>query len=353
MPVRFSSGFAQLEWPHLCGFVLPWPLWILSGNPCHTLVDYRSLPAYGFRLSCFCLPWGGAPCLRLLLLCQLVSGAMATPMFPKTSGETAKARLRAARGPLPEGRPVLPSTGSARQRYLLAFDEWTGEQKIDFRSLLDNHHVCIDQINEILSTYGRALYNSGKSYNQYAETLNGITSIKPAIRRMLQGAWDVGYSWIRAEPSSHHTALPPQILLVMISVSLVWGWVAFAGCLALGFGALLRPGEIFAATRKHLFLPEDAIGFIDYALISIDEPKSRFTNARRQTAKLDARDLLEVVVFCFGPLQAHQKLWPFSGQTFRERFKSVLYGLFVFPRRPSSISNRWILAVFAQAEPLF
>ena len=305
----------------LSGFCLT-TLVILSST-----IDLFQPMDFASRASAF--RGGGARWMRLLLLCQLVSGAMAMPMFPKTSGETAKARLRAARGPLPEGRPVLPSTGSARQRYLLAFDEWAGEQKIDFRNLLDNHHICIDQINEILSTYGRALYNSGKSYNQYAETLNGITSIKPAVRRMLQGAWDVGYSWIRAEPSSHHTALPPQILLAMISVSLVWGWVAFAGCLALGFGALLRPGEIFAATRKHLFLPEDAIGFIDYALISIDEPKSRFTNARRQTAKLDARDLLEVVIFCFGPLQAHQKLWPFSGQTFRERFKSVLRALHI------------------------
>ena len=92
-------------------------------------------------------------------------------------------------------------------------------------------------------------------------------------------------------------------------------------------GALLRPGEIFALTRKHLFLPADAIGFIDYALVSIEEPKSRFTNARRQTAKLDAPDLLDLVQFCFASLQPRQKLWPFSGQTFRTRFKSVLTSL--------------------------
>ena len=135
---------------------------------------------------------------------------------------------------------------------------------------------------------------------------------------MLQGAWDVGYAWIRAEPGSHHTALPPQVLLAMISVSLVWGWVSFAGCLALGFGALLRPGEIFALTRKHLFLPADAIGFIDYALVSIEEPKSRFTNARRQTAKLDAPDLLDLVRFCFESLQPHQKLVALQRTNFQD-----------------------------------
>ena len=63
-------------------------------------------------------PRVGAGWLLVLLLANVSHGAMAMPMFPKNAGETSRARIRAARGPLPEGRPVLPSTGSARQKYL-------------------------------------------------------------------------------------------------------------------------------------------------------------------------------------------------------------------------------------------
>jgi len=148
-----------------------------------------------------------------LLVVMSFPHAMAMPVLPGTTGEFTKMRDRQLRGPLAEGRPVLPKTGTLRQRYLNAFLEWTVEQHIDFEDMLKNFYTCSEEVNILLARYGRVLYSNGKSYTQYAETLNAISSWKPSIRRMLQGAWDLGYTWVRAEPSVHHVAMPHQVAL--------------------------------------------------------------------------------------------------------------------------------------------
>ena len=265
--------------------------------------------------------------LLCLLLCCCPGGAMAMPVFPATNTERLKSDFRRSQGPIPVGRPVLPVTGTLRQKLLQTFLEWTREEHIDFEWMLNHHYETIDEINLLLARYGRLLYDAGKSYNSYAELLNSITSWKPAIRRLLQGAWDLGYSWKRLEPGEHHVAMPPQILLGMVTTALLWGWIRFAGCLAMGFAGLLRPGEILAATRADLLLPADCGRTINHALLSIREPKSRFTNARHQTAKIDIQDMLLVCELAFQDLAPLQRLWPHSGQTFRSRFKSVLTAL--------------------------
>ena len=201
--------------------------------------------------------------------------------------------------------------------------------------MLRNHQSCIDEINFVMVKYGRLLYSSGKSYQQYAETLNSLGARKPAVRRLLQQSWDLGYSWMRSEPSTHHVAMPPVILIAMVTTALLWGWVRVAGCLSLGFNALLRPGEVLGALRKDLLMPSDLDFSIDYVLVSIRQPKSRFTYARHQTGKADSRDMVGIIELAFSGLQENDRLWPFGPQTLRNRFKSLLTAL----RLPAESTN--------------
>ena len=278
-------------------------------------------------LRCFAC-WSPQFVVFSLLSCPMSPGvAMAMPVFPTTTGEVQKAATRRAGGPLPEGRPVLPSTGSARERFLLAFYQWASTEGIDVEHLLEFPATYAEEINVIVGRYGRALYDAGKTYNQYAETINGLTSLRPSLRRQMQGAWDLGYAWMRQEPSQHHVAMPSVILLAMVSTSLLWGWTYFAGCIALAWGSLLRPGELFALRRLNLLFPKDAGFSIPHLLVSLMEPKTRFTTARHQSTRLDIPDLLEVVTMVFQNLPPHYPLWPFSPQTFRNRFRAVLEAL--------------------------
>ena len=105
------------------------------------------------------------------------------------------------------------------------------------------------------------------------ETINGVTSLKPALKRQMQEAWNLAFAWVRDEPSTHHIAMPWQVLLACISVCLVWGWIDMAGMFSLCWGALLRVGEFLQATRKDLLLPYDTNYTNRFALLSLREPK--------------------------------------------------------------------------------
>ena len=270
------------------------------------------------------------PCwLAVLLKLLFAPGATAMPLWPRTPGEQLRAERRTLAPAIPEGRPVLERTSKLRDRYFDIFLAWTVENGLDFKSMLADHYSCIDDINLVLVHFGRSLYSAGKTYAQFAETLNALTSAKPALRRMIQGAWDFGYAWNRAEPVQHHVAAPFQVVLAVISVSLLWGWLPLAGTVALMFGGLLRPGELLAARREDLLLPRDCDASIPFCLLSIKDPKKRFTNARHQSVKVDAPDLLRVIQLAFGKLEPGMMLWPFSPQTLRNRFKSVLEALHV------------------------
>ena len=256
------------------------------------------------------------------ILVRPCHGIGAAPtLVPRDSGDIKRATLRAAGEDLPKGRPVLGQTQAYRNRLLSQFDDWLKKEGISLNELLDVHNPDIDCINTLLEKYGRALYKAGRPYNFYVEK---VSARRPRIRRSLQQAWDVAYAWLRKEPPIHHTALPWQALLAILSIALSWGWTREAGVISLSWGGITRIGEVFAACRGNLVLPDDIGGTCDFALLEIHEPKARFTTARHQAARLDHPQLLKVLQIAFGRLHKSQKLWPFSPQTMRLRFQRLL-----------------------------
>jgi len=300
-------------------FVFVW--WVLCLAGC-TLFLCVPLWISFSRLRCFAavrFPW--VLCFVLFLAPGRCHGM---PILPRNSGDTERAASRGARPQIQEGRPVLEVTAAHRRQYFGNFLNWCVSEGIDLETLLETYYWHIDEINTILTKYGRMIYKAGWPYLHYAETINAISQRKPAIRRQLQGAWDFAYGWLRQEPPSHHRAMPWQVLLAMLSISLSWGWTRMAGMMALSWGALLRVGEFCGALRSDLLLPEDTHYTNPFCLVILREPKTRFSAARHQSAKLDIGDLLEIVSMAFRGLQRHQKLWPYSSQTLRNRFRQLL-----------------------------
>ena len=263
----------------------------------------------------------------VLVFSNAASGAAMDTFVPRNAADLLRSEQRQRAGPLPVGRLVLPRTADMRSGYLRSFRDWCSLEGIDIDFLVENFRECIDELNLVLCRYGRKLYDIGRPRNHYFETINGLTAAKPGLRRMVQQAWDLGFTWTKMEPSNHHVAAPFQVLMGMISLCILWGWPLMAAALGLMWGALLRPGEFIAAVRSELLLPRDVGSTISFAILSIKEPKTRNVAARHQAARLDIPDLLALVQSVFFNLQKHQKLWPFSGQTLRTRFKAVLDGL--------------------------
>ena len=255
-------------------------------------------------------------------------------MEPRNSADLSR-QARRNIVPLTVGRPVLPSTTFNRDNLFEAFCLWCRHQQIDIEFLLSSALQHSEDINTVLSHYGRQLYYAGRPYGHFAGTINAVVSRRAILRRHLQPAWDVAYSWMRNEPPTHHTACPWQVALALIATALLWGWTREAGIIALCFAGILRAGEGLKALRRDLLLPSDSLYMNDFILLAIDEAKTRFSTARHQCAKVDAADMVRVIQIGFSKLLPNEHLWPFSGQTFRNRFKSLQTSLGL----PTAIHN--------------
>ena len=247
------------------------------------------------------------------------------PLGPRNPQDLERQRARAAQV-LPEGRLVLPRTRSNRTGLLEGFFRWLETRGYDATSFAA---LPAEEVGNVLAAYGRDLFDGGRPYWHYAETINGVVAQRPALRKQVQIAWDLAYSWMQLEPYTHHVAMPAIILIAVLAVCLTWGWRTEAGIFAMAWGALLRIGEATTATRSLLVLPRDVLWSQSFALVVIPEPKTRLRTARHQSAKLEAADLVQVVDIAFRQLSPGDRLWPASAQTLRRRLDSVLERLHI------------------------
>ena len=247
-------------------------------------------------------------------------------MRPRNAGDEQR---KAAREPLPlpAGRPVEPRTQKTRDLLWLQFLAWLDATGVDRNLFLEMGLVDVDTLNAVLARFGRELCQAGRPYSQFSETLNAFTAKVPKLRRVLQPAWDVAFAWRRVEPGQHHRAMPWQVLLACISAALLWGWPRVAAMLALIWGGLLRIGEAQSATRRDLLLPVDVGYTADFILLSIKEPKTRFSAARHQSVKIDQPDLVNLIALGFQQLPPGECLWNMSSQALRNRFKQICNAL--------------------------
>ena len=266
----------------------------------------------------------------LVGFCTLLLGSSA--MAPARTDLNAATRAqRRAGAPLPSGRPVQQLTKSRREKLKTLFAGWLLGQGKTFDGLVQVAKSDADIANEQLILFGRWLYETGKPYSFYSETINLFSSECPSLRRLLQPAWDLAFSWLREEPPVHHTAMPWQVLTAMITISLLYGWVRVAGVLALSWGGLAGIGEVLSALRRDPVLPEDVGENLQYVLLAVKEPKTRFRTARHQSVKVDQPQLAQVVRLAFAALGPDERLWFLSGSALRNRFKKLLLALQLTP----------------------
>ncbi|CAJ1398946.1 unnamed protein product [Effrenium voratum] len=130
---------------------------------------------------------------------------------------------------LPAGRPVEPATQKQRDGLLGSFRDWLTDQGVGYDSLILCPDPDTDGVNAVLIRYGRLLYQAGRPYTHYAETINAVAAARPRLRRALQQAWDLAFAWRKEEPPQHHSAMPWQILVACIVTAVLWGWPLVAG----------------------------------------------------------------------------------------------------------------------------
>ena len=328
-----------------------------EGPVCFALTALLAMASFWTCSSChFVCPSG----LWVVVTVFSFSGDLGFAMEtgPRNQADFKRQAFRQVRPPLPKGRPVLPQTSDNRQWLFRQFRDWCLANDCNIEFLLQRATAHVEDINTLLSSYGRRMYEGGRPYGHFAETINAVVQEQPNLRRLLQPSWDVAFAWVRSEPPSHRLALPWQVFLAMVALSLSWGWVLVSGALSLMWGGLLRPGELLASRRSDLLLPMDTNYTNSFALLAIEEPKTRFTAARHQCAKVDSDDILRILELSYRSLRPHEKLWPFSGQLLRSRFKQLLAALGLQTTTSKSLelsslrpgAATWLLTVTENAE---
>ena len=291
---------------------------------------------------------GEGPIISLwIFLLLLVSGFLEgfSVGAPGRSHGDEKRRLERAGITLEDGRRVTPTTSFHRDSLLVKFRSWLLQRGENFDVLVLSSPPDLDRLNQRLVDYGRWLFAEGKPYYHFAETINAITSCRPLVRRSLQQAWDLAFLWNSHEPAEHHIAMPYQILIALISLCWTWGWKREAAIFALAWGALLRIGEISGALRSDLIMPADVSFTVDYVLLKVREPKTRYRAARHQAGKVEQPDLIEIIRVGLLELRPQDLLWPLSGSTLRLRLTRLLERLSL-PTRDTRTIKALSLASF-------
>ena len=318
LPAAWTFFSWTLAWIFLLGaawtVLRTWTPFTVKGQDCYrSKRASRKGPLFLFRVGF--LKFG-------VLLVLLSHGASAAPSLERYRQ---KAEERAFMM-LSSHRAVLPKTDLHRKARLADFGKWlTATGACTLEELLSD--VNAEEVNKLLVDFGQALFREGRPYGHFSELINAVAASRPVLRRQLIGAWDLAYNWMAVEPHVHHMALPALVLVAMLATCLLWGWTREAGLFSLMWGGLCRPGEVLTATRKHLVLPQDVMNSQPFALLRIEEPKTRRRAAKHQAAKVDLPDLMEILVIAFAQLNPASRLWPYSGQTLRARFRKVCTAL--------------------------
>ena len=262
----------------------------------------------------------------LFLLAMAALPLNSATLVPESAAETERAHRR-SNIVLASDRVLRQETRNNREKLLLQFRRWVETEGGDWNAIFGRSPLDPEEICSWLTSYGRDLHSSGKSYGRYSETINAIGSLRPIIKRQLTAAWDLAYAWLIDEPHQHHPALPQSILVAVITLGLLWGWPVESSIFGMCWAGLMRIGEILEARRSDVTLPCDAAPGVDYVLIRIREPKTRGRGARHQCARVDPSDLVSLITATFKNYSPEDPIWPFSPATLRRRFCQLLQSI--------------------------
>ena len=145
----------------------------------------------------------------------------AMPLLPSGSEEQSRAARRTG-NVLQADRVVLQQTRTRRETLLSALTN--GWHQIGAQPWRPCSAAQVLTVKPSLRLCGKDLYQAGKSYGKFSETINAVTAQRPVLRRQVGIAWDPAFNWVVDEPHEHHAALSRSLLLSRVALALLWGW---------------------------------------------------------------------------------------------------------------------------------
>eukprot|EP00438_Fugacium_kawagutii_P033223 Skav231044 [mRNA] locus=scaffold446:243817:254709:+ [translate_table: standard] len=160
----------------------------------------------------------------------------------------------------------------------------------------------------------------GEALTIIADSLSGLHFYWPELKGTLRHSWRMFRNWRRVEAPARAPPITPLIVAAMIVRAVHRDELAFGVLLAVGFHGLLRTGELLSLQFQDIEFTSQC------GVISLKSSKSGLrTGAEEAIAVRDplTLQLLHTLRAIRSP-SAGDKLWPHSGQSFRNTFQRYL-----------------------------
>lgn len=208
----------------------------------------------------------------------------------------------------------------------------------------------LDDLDGVLCDYIELEWSRGESVGYIADTLSGMHFFWPQIKGSLRLAWKMFKSWRRIESPQKAPPLTVSIVKAVIGRSVELNDLAFGALFALAFHCMLRTGEFLALQYKDLELSDEC------GIVSLYSSKSGLRTGSEEAVSI--RDPLVLnLLRTLAQVEKHsegQRLWPYSAQSFRNRFEQYMrfFRIAHLRMKPYSLRRGGATFLLQEAVPL-
>lgn len=223
------------------------------------------------------------------------------------AGRTREDRRRNRAGILLRSFTIAPST---RERYEVAV----------LQVLPYLEAEGIEHADHLLCEWMELEWARGTAVNSIADTLSGLHYFLPELKGNLRLAWRLFRSWRRVEVPTRAPPITLLIITALVARAVELCEISFATLISIGFHALLRTGELLALQYGDFEFNSQC------GVVTLKSSKSGLRRGMEEAVAI--RDGLSLsllrTLFCLRQPSRGDKLWPHSGQSFRDKFRQLL-----------------------------
>ena len=181
-------------------------------------------------------------------------------------------------------------------------------------------HMDLQDMDGLVTDWIELEWVRGASVNDIADTLSGLHFFLPEFKGRLRQSWRMFRSWRRVESPQRAPPLTVDIVCAVIALAIEKGDIVFALLFAIGFRCLLRTGELLALQYKDIEFSRKC------GVLSLTSSKSGLRTGTEESVAIRDSLVLQLLDTVFSTTRFHrgQRLWPHSGQSFRDSFSSYM-----------------------------
>lgn len=204
-------------------------------------------------------------------------------------------------------------------------------------------------LDELTADWIQKCWEDGESIHVVSDALCGLHFFEPWTKKGIPTSWRIFATWRKLETPCRAPPLTAHLVYCMAHYAVAHRDLSFAALLLLGFFALLRTGELLSLR------PEDLLVGPKQTIVSLFGTKTGQRNNAAEMVSFFDDFTTEVLIALLDQRKSLRTIktpiWSFSGQHFRNQFKTYLkkFDLIKHNFRPYSLRRGGATWTFQQS----